>query len=85
MEWFQWFVSVIPPARPVLLIENGHASHISIELIELAHANDIYLLCLLAHATYILQPLDIGVLSHLKLWPATGTLQKTQVGQLLLV
>ena len=66
MEWFQWFVSVIPPARPVLLIEDGHASHISIELIELARANDIYLLCLPAHTTHILQPLDIGVFKSFK-------------------
>ena len=59
-------VSVIPPARPVLLIEDGHASHISIELIELARANDIYLLCLPAHTTHILQPLDTGVFKSFK-------------------
>ena len=54
MEWFQWFITVIPPARLVLLIEDGHTSHISIELVKLARANDIYLLCLLAHTTHIL-------------------------------
>jgi len=57
MEWFQWFITVIPPARPVLLIEDGHGFHISIELIELAHVNNVYLLCLPAHTTHILQPL----------------------------
>ena len=41
MEWFQWFISVIPSDRPVLFTDDGYASHISIELIELAHANDI--------------------------------------------
>ena len=41
------------------------ASHISIELIELAHANDINILCLPAHTTQ--NPMDIGVLSHLQL------------------
>ena len=66
MEWFQWFITVIPPARPVLLIEDGHGSHISIELIELARANDVHLLCLPAHTTHILQPLDIGVFKSFK-------------------
>ena len=66
MEWFQWFITVIPPARPVLLIEDGHASHISIELIELARANEIYMLCLPAHTTHVLQPLDVGVFKSFK-------------------
>lgn len=66
LEWFQWFITVIPPARPVLLIEDGHGSHISIELIELARANNVYLLCLPAHTTHILQPLDIGVFKSFK-------------------
>ena len=60
-EWFQWFIEAIPPARPVLLIEDGHASHISIEVLELALKHDIHLLCLLAHTTHVLQPLDVGV------------------------
>ena len=66
MEWFQWFITVIPPARPVLLIEDDHASHISIELIELARANEIYMLCLPAHTTHVLQPLDVGVFKSFK-------------------
>ena len=45
--------------RPVLLIQDGHASHMSIGLIELARANDVHLLCLPAHTTHILQPLDV--------------------------
>ena len=53
MEWFQWFIKVFPPARSVLLIEDGHGSHISIEIIELARANEVYLLCLPAHTTAI--------------------------------
>ena len=66
MEWFQWFIEVFPPARPVLLIEDGHGSHISIELIELARANEVYLLCLPVHTTHILQPLDVGVFKSFK-------------------
>lgn len=68
LEWFRFFLRSIPPARPVLLIQDGHASHISIELIELAQANDIHLMCLPAHTTHILQPLDVGVFKSFKLY-----------------
>lgn len=66
LEWFKFFIEHIPPTRPVLLITDGHASHLSIELIELARANGIFLLCLPAHTTHILQPLDVGVLKSFK-------------------
>ena len=48
LDWFKQFIKWIAPARPVLLIQDGHASHVSIDLIELARANcnDIHLLCL---------------------------------------
>ena len=50
----------------MLLIQDGHSSHVSIELIECARANDIHLLCLPAHTTHILQPLDVGVFKSFK-------------------
>lgn len=65
-QWFTFFVENIPPARPVLLLQDGHSSHISIELIELARENDVHLLCLPAHCTHILQPLDVGVFKPFK-------------------
>ena len=51
LKWFQFFIDHIPPARPVLLIQDGHSSHISVELIELAKMNDIHILCLPSHYT----------------------------------
>ena len=66
LEWFKFFMANITPTRPVLLIEDGHASHISIEVIELAQSNDIYLLCLPSHTTHLSQPLDVGVFKALK-------------------
>lgn len=66
LEWFKYFMQLIPPVRPVLLLQDGHASHTSIELIELARANDIHLLCLPTHTTHILQPLDVGVFKSFK-------------------
>ena len=49
-----------------MLIQDGHGSHVSVELIELARANDVHLLCLPAHTTHILQPLDVGVFKSFK-------------------
>ena len=53
-DWLKFFLKNIPPMKPVLLIQDGHASHMSIELIKLARANDVHLLCLPAHTTHIL-------------------------------
>ena len=53
VEWFVFFIKTIPPMRPVLLIQDGHSSHVSIELIEMARANDVILLCLPAHTSHM--------------------------------
>ena len=53
--------------RPVLVIEDGHSSHISMEVIKLAKENDVHLLCLPSHTTHILQPLDMAVFKSLKM------------------
>ena len=66
LEWFRFFISSIPASRPVLLIEDGHSSHISLEVIKLAQENDIHLLCLPSHTSHLLQPLDVGVFKSLK-------------------
>jgi hypothetical protein len=66
LEWFEFFIAHIPPTRPVLLIMDGHGTHMSIELIELARSNGIHLLCLPSHTTHILQPLDVGVFKSFK-------------------
>ena len=63
ISWFKHFLANIPPTRPVLLIQGGHSSHVSIEC---ARANDIHLLCLPAHTMHILQPLDVGVFKSFK-------------------
>ena len=56
LKWFRFFTEQIPPTRPVLLIQDGHSSHISLELIELAKQNDIHLLCLPSHTTCFTAP-----------------------------
>ena len=45
---------------------DGHASHLSIDVIEKARSNDIHLLSIPAHCTHILQPLDVSVMGSLK-------------------
>ena len=69
----EWVKKMFLPAvkhltinHPVLLIFDGHHSHISLELIELARANNIHLLCLPPHSTHLLQPLDVGVFGPVK-------------------
>ena len=66
VEWFAFFLKSIPPSRPVLLVQDGHSSHVSIELIEMARENNVCLLCLPAHTSHILQPLDVGVFKSFK-------------------
>ena len=57
LEWFKFFLRNIPPARPVLIIEDGHSLHISMDVIKLAQENNMTLLCLPTHMAHILQPL----------------------------
>ena len=67
LHWPGFFTMSIPSARPILMLCDGHSSHISIEVIQKARENDIHLLCLPAHGTHVLQPLDVSVMSSLKL------------------
>ena len=45
----------------MLLIQDGHSSHITVGLIQLAKENDIRIMCLPSNTTHVLQPLDVGV------------------------
>lgn len=69
--FFDWvmnaFLSNIPEARPVTLIFDGHASHITLPLVKLAPSNQITVLRLPSHTTHYLQPLDVGVYGPLKI------------------
>lgn len=68
VEWFdKIFIEYVKELDgPKLLVFDGHTSHISIELIELARENDVHLLCLPAHSSHVLQPLDVSVYKPLK-------------------
>lgn len=64
--WFQKFCSMIKQ-RPLLVIMDGHISHLDRGTIELAIENNITLFKLPPHATDLLQPLDKCCFSPLKL------------------
>ncbi len=48
-----------------MLLIDGHASHITTKVIDYCISQKIVLLCLSAHTTHLLQPLDVGVFAPL--------------------
>lgn len=48
---------------PVLLIVDGHSTHISLDASKFCRDNGIVLYCLLPNATHILQACDVGLFS----------------------
>ena len=70
-QFFHWFQDVfVKNSRPklegpIVLYLDGHLSHISIEVIDLAISNDIHLICLPPHTSNVLQPLDVIVIHQI--------------------
>jgi 4-hydroxybenzoate polyprenyltransferase len=54
------------PKEPRLLILDGHGSHMTEEFLFECYENNIFLLFLPAHASHVLQPLDVAVFGPLK-------------------
>ena len=66
LDWLKFFRKHAVAGK-VLLIIDGHASHVkSTEILKYCISNDIILLCLPAHTTKYLQPLDRSVYKSLK-------------------
>ena len=69
-NFLQWFEKMFLPAvrhmSPVILFFDGHHSHLTLRLIEVARSSNIHLICFPPHVTHILQPLDVGVFGPLK-------------------
>ena len=67
LAWMKkFFLKFIVPERPVLLLTDGHKTHINIDVIDLCRDNGISLFCLPPHTTHALQPLDVAVFKSLK-------------------
>lgn len=64
-RWFIFFLANLL-TQPVLLIEGGHSSHASREVVKLAQDNGVQFLCLSAHTTHVDQPLGVGIFKPLK-------------------
>lgn len=64
-SWFEKFCEIITQ-RPLLLIYDGHSSHIQLKLILKARQEQISLLKLPPHTTDRLQPLDVCCFKPLK-------------------
>ena len=64
-DWFASFTKAVK-TRPILLLFDGHMTHLSAKTIELAVAEDISLVKLPIYCTDILQPLDVSCFNPLK-------------------
>ena len=74
--WFEKFADEIKE-RPLLLIFDGHLTHISLTVIEKASDENITILKLPPHVTDVLQPLDVACFGPLKrLWESHEFLGK---------
>ena len=49
-----------------LLVLDGHGSHLTPQFDQICSENDIILICMPAHSSHLLQPLDVGCFSPLK-------------------
>lgn len=46
---------------PIVLLLDGHSSHISSRILDIAYQNRVFIVCLPPKTTHKLQPLDVGV------------------------
>ncbi len=60
LKWLHHFIT------PLILIMDQHETHVSRDVIMFCRENKVEILCLPAHTTHILQPLDIAVFNPLK-------------------
>ncbi|CAB3244885.1 unnamed protein product [Arctia plantaginis] len=76
-------IPALGPERPVLVIYDGHSTHVSLKLVELALAKEITIIKLPAHTSDLLQPLDVSVFKSFKQkWDQTvASWQRQNIGQ----
>ncbi|XP_072930580.1 uncharacterized protein [Epargyreus clarus] len=68
--FFNYMLNVVIPNlgddRPVLLLYDGHVSHVDDKVVELAVKHNITILKLPPHTSHLLQPLDLAVFKSFK-------------------
>lgn len=69
--------------RPVLLIYDGHSTHVGLNIIEEARRANVTILKIPAHTSHVLQPLDVSVMKSFKdQWDTSLVLwQRLNVGK----
>jgi len=68
-----WLKDVFVPSinkrqvkKPVLLLLDGHKTHVTMQASDICRSNGIELYCLLEHAYHVIQPLDLRLFGSLK-------------------
>ena len=66
-KWLNAFVNQVKHIeKPILVIFDGHGSHLTYNVTRTARKHDIILLCLPPNTSHALQPLDVGVFGPMK-------------------
>ncbi|CAH2095105.1 unnamed protein product [Euphydryas editha] len=60
------FLPAIGNQRPVLLIYDGHSTHVGLNIIEEARRANVTILKIPPHTSHVLQPLDVSVMKSFK-------------------
>ena len=66
LHQFESYVTAKQKTKPVLLFVDGHSTHMTRSTAQFCADKNIVLYCLLANATHILQPCDVGLFSPMK-------------------
>ncbi|XP_062849708.1 uncharacterized protein LOC134311989 [Trichomycterus rosablanca] len=66
LEWLDHFIKFAPAERPLLLYLDQNESHVYKEVVDFCSGNGIEVVCLPAHVSHLLQPLDVAVFGALK-------------------
>ena len=66
LDWFENHFLHHVPTRPCILLYDGHATHVTVDVINRARDNGVHLFVLPAHTSHILQPLDVSAFSPFK-------------------
>lgn len=56
------FLKIIGSERPVIVIYDGHSTHLSVNLIKKAIEEEVTIIKLPPHTSHLLQPLDLAVI-----------------------
>ncbi|XP_076135340.1 uncharacterized protein LOC143117477 [Alosa pseudoharengus] len=66
VKWLGHFIKHARQERPLLLFMDQHEAHVGKGVVDFCRANQVEVVCLPAHTTHVLQPLDVAVYGSLK-------------------